>query len=70
MAQHSVWTRVMHRSGLERPHFVATETVAVAPDHEREEGRERRAVVPRSAARIRTEPVKSVRIAHCAFELL
>jgi hypothetical protein len=23
----------MHRSGLERPHFVATETVAVAPDH-------------------------------------
>src|SRR6266576_6184978 len=35
MARRAVWTRVMHRSGLERPHFVATETVAVAPDHER-----------------------------------
>jgi hypothetical protein len=32
-ARRSVWTRVMHCSGLERPHFVATETVAVAPAH-------------------------------------
>jgi len=33
MARRAVWTRVMHRSGLERPHFVATGIVAVAPDH-------------------------------------
>lgn len=34
MARHSVWTRANHRNGLERPHFVATGTVAVAPAHE------------------------------------
>ncbi len=28
----------MHRSGLERPHFVATEAVAVAPDHKLNRG--------------------------------
>src|SRR6267378_8713766 len=33
MARRAVWTRVMDRSGLERPHFVATGTVAVAPAH-------------------------------------
>jgi hypothetical protein len=26
-----IWTLAKHRNGLERPHFVATETVAVAP---------------------------------------
>ncbi len=67
MAPRAVWTRVMHRSGLERPHFVATETVAVAPAHQREASRKRRRVVPRSAVRIRTEPVKRVRIAHYIF---
>ena len=29
MARHSVWTRANLRNGLERPHFVATGTVAV-----------------------------------------
>ncbi len=67
MARRAVWTQVIHRSGLERPHFVATETVAVAPDHEREAVSKRRRVVLRSAARIRTEPVKRVRIAHYIF---
>jgi hypothetical protein len=28
----SVWTRGKHRIGLERPHFIATESAAVAPD--------------------------------------
>ena len=31
MTRHRVWTRTKHPAGLERPHFVATETVAVAP---------------------------------------
>ena len=31
MARRSVWTRAKHPAGLERPHFVATGTVAVAP---------------------------------------
>ena len=34
MARHSVWTRANPRNGLERPHFVATGTVAVAPAQE------------------------------------
>ena len=67
MARRAVWTRVMHRRGLERPHFVATETVAVAPDHGREAGSKRRRVVTRGAARIQSEPVKRVRIAHYIF---
>ncbi len=67
MARRAVWTRVMHRSGLERPHFVATESMAVAPAHEREAGSKRRRVVTRGAARIQSEPVKRVRIAHYIF---
>src|SRR6266436_5911856 len=31
MVRRSFWTRAKHRNGLERPHFVATGTVAVAP---------------------------------------
>jgi len=31
MARRSIWTRAKPRNGLERPHFVATGTVAVAP---------------------------------------
>ena len=31
IARRSLWPRPKHRVGLERPHFVATETVAVAP---------------------------------------
>src|SRR6266576_1135414 len=38
MARRAVWTRAKHRSGLERPHFVATETVAVAPAHKLNRG--------------------------------
>lgn len=34
MARHSVWTRANPRNGLERPHFVATGSVAVAPAQE------------------------------------
>jgi hypothetical protein len=67
MARRAVWTRVMHRSGLERPHFVATETVAVAPAHEMEAGSKNRLVVAHGAARIQSEPVRRVRIAHCIF---
>jgi hypothetical protein len=70
MARRAVWTRVMHRSGLERPHFVATETVAVAPAHEREAGSKKRLGVTHGAARILREPVKRVRIAHCPSALL
>jgi len=33
MAKPSIWTRATYRNGLERPHFVATKTVAVAPAH-------------------------------------
>jgi hypothetical protein len=31
MKRRLIWTRAKHRDGLERPHFVATETVAVTP---------------------------------------
>jgi hypothetical protein len=50
--------------------FVATETVAVAPGHQLEAGSKRGHIVPRCAARIRREPVKRVRIAHCPLALL
>ena len=52
-----------HRVGLERPHFVATETVAVAPAQQMEAGIN----VPRCALRIRAEQVKRVRISLFSF---
>ena len=34
MARRSIWTRATPRNGLERPHFVAMASVAVAPAQE------------------------------------
>ncbi|PYT64312.1 MAG: hypothetical protein DMG41_34170 [Acidobacteria bacterium] len=58
---------VWHRVGLERPHFVATETVAVAPAQQVEVGINTKRVAPACGARIRRKPVKRVRIAFFSF---
>jgi len=56
-----------HRVGLERPHFVATGTVAVAPAQQMEAGINMKRVVPRCAAGIRTGQLKRVRITFFSF---
>ncbi len=56
-----------HRVGLERPHFVATETVAVAPAQLTEAEINTKRVVQRCAVRIRTEQLKRVRITFFSF---
>jgi hypothetical protein len=53
--------------GWSDPTFVATETVAVAPAQQVEVGINTKRVAPACGARVRREPVKSVRIAHCTL---
>jgi hypothetical protein len=56
MALRATRTRVMHRSGLERPHFVARETVAVAPAHKLNPGFVRGVFCRRASREIPEEP--------------
>ncbi len=63
MARHSVWTRVIHRSGLERPHFWTrfrgqSESWVAPPQQE---------ILPVRAVRIWAKQVQKVGITYFNF---